>query len=214
MPQEEVPKLFEYFSVAFEGCTAAYVCGSTREVVETDSGLQFNLMITEVPPMLVRQNPGAVCVGSTIRESDFRVKDKGLLTLSQYGAFPNPEYDFNQVLQRNGAEGFDDWSADIPARWDAVERLVRYANFESFVMVVANGGEATKFAMRHVASHKLPNGVVPYIHLLPHTGRAALEFSEDPSFTSLEQVHVLGSDPMELRTHLTSEGVLTDNSTA
>lgn len=179
MGPKDKEQMLDFFAQAFDGFNGLIWSGGTRQV---DGQGNTDPMVTDVPGVIAKLNPGTVVLGTVPRTDMLTLQDDSRLVLNEYGNVLNPDMDGVLIVQ-NGPDGKLDWDGDLDAYFTLMEHWRNYAGFTALGMIAWNGGPITRDEILRSAKKGWPTIIIT------GTGRVADEISEqliknDPALMS------------------------------
>ena len=147
MSSADKEQMLGFFAEAFDGFRGVIWSGGTRQV---DGDGRTDPMVTDVPGVIARLNPGSVVLGTVPRTEMLTLQEDSRLVLNQYGNVLNPDMHGILVMQH--------WRD--------------YAGFTALGLIAWNGGPVTREEIMRSAKKGWPTIVVT------GTGRVADEISQ------------------------------------
>ena len=168
MSSADKEQMLGFFAEAFDGFRGVIWSGGTRQV---DGDGRTDPMVTDVPGVIARLNPGSVVLGTVPRTEMLTLQEDSRLVLNQYGNVLNPDMHGILVVQ-NGPDGELDWDGDLAAYFQLMQHWRDYAGFTALGLIAWNGGPVTREEIMRSAKKGWPTIVVT------GTGRVADEISQ------------------------------------
>ncbi len=152
MNNDDKVDMLDFFSKAFSGYCGLVWSGGTRQV--TNEGA-IDPMVTEVPGLIMEQNPDCVALGTAPRTDILRLVDDSRLVLDNYGTAPNVSQRSLLIVQ-DGADGKLGWNGDVDYYIATMEKWRDFAGFQALGLVTWNGGPVTHEEIEKISQREWP----------------------------------------------------------
>jgi hypothetical protein len=204
MSRDDKDNMLSFFSTTFSGYRGVVWSGGTRQV--TDG--MIDPMVTEVPGIIMEENPDCVAIGTIPRTDNLRLVEDSRLVLDGYGTAPNVSQRGLLIVQ-DGADGNLDWNGDVDRYIGIMDKWSKHGGFSAIGLITWNGGPVTWEEIDKVAKKKWP------VILVEGTGRVTDEtiakirdgYNGLPDYFKGEHVIIVPKDnPEILRGVLMGEG--------
>ncbi len=205
--------MIHFFLTAYKGFRGLAFTGATRQTVND----QVDLMVTDAAGFLAMdpRNAGCVALGTAPLVDIPTLQGNSRLVLDSYGTAPAPNMSGIMLVQ--DGDSMLDWDGDLKSYFAMMDRLIQFANFKSAHIVAWNGGAITQTEIMLGAKRGWP------IFLVNGSGRVTQDLAlqvRAGNFSAFETAGVAErhfgniivvdkDDPMGLRDHLISRGIIT-----
>jgi hypothetical protein len=203
MTPEYARDVYELLSEPFSGFNGAILFGGTRMLNKKD----FKVIpgITEIPPLIKKNNPDAVILGVVPKSSDMGISNEyGLIIDSEsehdFITVVHPDQDICLVVQQS-VDHEASWEAEYEECINIISNLRKFASWKS-LLISYNGGNTTEKEILATAKLNWP------ILLIKDSGGKTEKYSKDADFLSAyPNVFVAEKDAASIRSYLRKIGI-------
>lgn len=204
MSKADAQGLYDLFKESFEGFAGALLFGGTRMLEKQDTSIVVP-GITEIPPVIWKDNPESSILGIIPKSQDLRISQLGMVIHDEEGAtyttIVHPDQAQCLVVQQSADEGVD-WEAEFKECLRIINDLRSFAQWES-LLVSYNGGGVTEKEILATASRGWP------VLLINGSGRISEQYANDKAFLKkYPLVHVAEKSVDSIRGALLKIGAL------
>jgi len=205
MSAEDARGLYDFFAGAFTGFRGAMLFGGTQ-MLQRDDPKKIVPGITEVAPLIRKENPESIVLGIVPRTNDLKLSSYGMVVSEEseknYFTIVHPDQDMCVVIQHSVDTGVS-WDAEYLFAEKVVENLVHFCGWKQ-LLIAYNGGGVTEREIRLWAKHDWP------VLLIEGSGRTCDALAKDPAFLRKHpSVVVVPKNATLVRTKLLELGILT-----